>query len=416
MLSRAHSCGSAQAFPHAHGPRRCGAQVAHRKVPEVVSMTMSSESSAGALGTLAPRARAAHVAMARLVRRRGPVPRWWRDASVAGGWLVLLMVTALWVKGGGIQQLTSVSDALMSTGRLTGLIASALLLIQVFLMARVPWVEQAWGQDELARTHRLVGFTSFNLMLAHIVLITLGYAAGTSAGIVGTFVDLVRQLPGHAAAPCRHRRAGHGGRDLGEEGPQAAALRVLAPHPPLRLPRRRPGPAAPAVDRHRLPVVHDGHGLLVDPVRRVRRCGAGLPGRAAAVALAALAAAGARRPGRGPGRHDGHRRWRWGAPDAGARRPVLPVAVPGRPGLDPRQPVLHLGGTRRPDPAVHRGPRRRRVRAARDAAARYPGARRGPLRPDARRRARSPQGAAHGVRHRHHPDARPPRGARPGPR
>jgi ferredoxin-NADP reductase/DMSO/TMAO reductase YedYZ heme-binding membrane subunit len=159
-------------------------------------MTMSRESSAGALGTLAPRAAAAPVATARLVRRRGPVPRWWRDASVAGGWLVLLMVTALWVKGGGIQQLTSVSDALMSTGRLTGLIASALLLIQVFLMARVPWVEQAWGQDELARTHRLVGFTSFNLMLAHIVLITLGYAAGTSAGIVGTFVDLVLHYPG----------------------------------------------------------------------------------------------------------------------------------------------------------------------------------------------------------------------------
>ena len=84
----------------------------------------------------------------------------------------------------------------MSVGRLTGLVASALLLIQVFLMARVPWVEQAWGQDELARTHRLVGFTSFTLMLGHIGLITLGYAAATSEGIVGTFVDLVLHYPG----------------------------------------------------------------------------------------------------------------------------------------------------------------------------------------------------------------------------
>ena len=159
-------------------------------------MTMSSETSTGAASSLAPAARAAGVAMAPLVRRRGPVPRWWRDASVAAGWLVLLLVTALWVKGGGIQGLTSVPDALMSTGRLTGLIASALLLVQVFLMARVPWVEQAWGQDQLARTHRLVGFTSFTLMLAHIVLITLGYAAGSSLGLWGTTVDFVVTYPG----------------------------------------------------------------------------------------------------------------------------------------------------------------------------------------------------------------------------
>ena len=49
-------------------------------------------------------------------------------------------------------------------------------------MARVPVLERAFGQDRLARLHRLVGFTSFNLMLAHIVLITWGYAAGELAG------------------------------------------------------------------------------------------------------------------------------------------------------------------------------------------------------------------------------------------
>jgi ferredoxin-NADP reductase/DMSO/TMAO reductase YedYZ heme-binding membrane subunit len=133
---------------------------------------------------------------ARPHRRPAPVPRWWRDASAAAFWGILLMVTALWVQGGGVQELGSVSGALTSTGRLTGLVASALLLVQVFLMARVPWFEQAWGQDELARTHRLVGFTSFNLMVGHIVLITLGYAAGSSLGLWGTIVDLVVNYPG----------------------------------------------------------------------------------------------------------------------------------------------------------------------------------------------------------------------------
>jgi predicted ferric reductase len=65
---------------------------------------------------------------------------------------------------------------LSSLGRLTGLVAADLLLVQVFLMARVPWVERSYGQDELARRHRTVRFWSFTLMLGHVVLITLGYA------------------------------------------------------------------------------------------------------------------------------------------------------------------------------------------------------------------------------------------------
>lgn len=84
----------------------------------------------------------------RSVRR---VPGWWRDASAALLWAVLLYVTVLWVRGGGVSDLGSVAGVLTSSGRLTGLIASALLLVQVFLMARVRWFEQAWGQDGLAR-------------------------------------------------------------------------------------------------------------------------------------------------------------------------------------------------------------------------------------------------------------------------
>ena len=124
------------------------------------------------------------------------VPTWWRDASGAAMWGLLLFVSALWVTGGGLQEVGSVAGFLTSFGRLTGLIASALLLVQVFLMARVPWFEKAWGQDELARTHRLVGFTSFTLMLAHIVLITLGYAAASPVGLWGTIVDFTLNYPG----------------------------------------------------------------------------------------------------------------------------------------------------------------------------------------------------------------------------
>lgn len=139
------------------------------------------------------RAPAAQSALPTPLRR---VPQWWRDFSGAALWGLLLFVTALWVAGGGLDAVGTIGGFLTTFGRLTGLVSAALLLVQVFLMARIPLVEQAWGQDKLVRTHRLIGFTSFTLMLAHIVLITLGYAATTPLGLWGTIVDFTVNYPG----------------------------------------------------------------------------------------------------------------------------------------------------------------------------------------------------------------------------
>ena len=133
-----------------------------------------------------------------------PVHRHRRDSAVRLVavlllWTSLLLVTYWWVTGGGVQDLGGWDTGLTSVGRLTGLLASDLLLVQVLLMARVPVLERAFGQDRLARLHRVVGFTSFNLMLAHIVLITWGYAAGELSAHAGDAVGADRRLPGHAA-------------------------------------------------------------------------------------------------------------------------------------------------------------------------------------------------------------------------
>ena len=109
-------------------------------------------------------------------RRLRPTPVWWREAAGISVWASLLIVLALWLSGRGAQNLlSSPADLLTSAGRLTGLFSADLLLIQVALMARIPWVERSYGQDELARRHRLVGFSSFTLLLTHITLITVGY-------------------------------------------------------------------------------------------------------------------------------------------------------------------------------------------------------------------------------------------------
>ena len=127
-------------------------------------------------------------------RRR--VPHWWRDGVGSLTWASMLVVVALWVAGGGLQDLGQLGTGLTSLGRLTGLVASDLLLIQVLLMARIPLVERSYGQDELARRHRLVGFTSFNLMVAHIVLIVFGYAAMEGRNLFAETWELVVDYPG----------------------------------------------------------------------------------------------------------------------------------------------------------------------------------------------------------------------------
>ncbi|MEV4703033.1 ferric reductase-like transmembrane domain-containing protein [Actinoplanes sp. NPDC049316] len=128
---------------------------------------------------------------------RRVTPRWWADAGGLGAGVSLLIVTALWVGNGGVQQLAGGGpDAMSAIGRLTGLWASDLLLLQVLLMARIPLVERAFGQDRLARWHRWTGFTSFWMMIGHIVLITLGYAGAAHAGAVAELWDMIRTYPG----------------------------------------------------------------------------------------------------------------------------------------------------------------------------------------------------------------------------
>jgi ferredoxin-NADP reductase/DMSO/TMAO reductase YedYZ heme-binding membrane subunit len=123
-------------------------------------------------------------------------PLWWRDAVGSLTWASVLVTVALWVQHHGVQSLFSLDSGVTSLGRIAGLISADLLLIQVLLMARVPMIERSFGQDDLARRHRLVGFTSFNLLIAHLILITVGYGLSAHVNPVSQFIDLVLHYPG----------------------------------------------------------------------------------------------------------------------------------------------------------------------------------------------------------------------------
>src|SRR6266498_2633107 len=86
------------------------------------------------------------------------------------------VIVWLWMQGGNLSDDLSAGELLTSLGRLTGLLAALAALLQVLLLARIPWLERLVGFDRLTVWHRWNGHACLDLVLAHVVLIVWGYA------------------------------------------------------------------------------------------------------------------------------------------------------------------------------------------------------------------------------------------------
>lgn len=60
-------------------------------------------------------------------------------------------------------------------GRVTGLVATVLLLVQVALASRGPWIERTIGHDHALVVHGKLGKAAFLLLLAHATLLTISW-------------------------------------------------------------------------------------------------------------------------------------------------------------------------------------------------------------------------------------------------
>ncbi len=108
---------------------------------------------------LAPRA----LGPADAAPRRGrplPLPRTWSiGAYEIVGILVGngLLIAAMWIRHGGLDQLATLGGQLTAIGQVTALFGTYLALIQLVLMSRSPWLDQVFGMDGLAAAHRWLG-------------------------------------------------------------------------------------------------------------------------------------------------------------------------------------------------------------------------------------------------------------------
>lgn len=96
-----------------------------------------------------------------------------------------------------------VAAQVTAAGRLAGLLGAYLVLLQLLLMARVPWFERSVGFDRLAAWHRGLGTNTVVLLFAHVLLIVEGYSltdhhavTSTAWRVVSTYPDMLKALLG----------------------------------------------------------------------------------------------------------------------------------------------------------------------------------------------------------------------------
>jgi predicted ferric reductase len=119
-------------------------------------------------------------------------------AGLAG--LGLGITIALGITAESAGSLSAPGGIATAIGRMAGLVAAYAMVIVVLLVARIPPLERAIGQDRLVAWHRRLGPWPLYLLIGHAIFITVGYARAAHDGVLHQFGDLVWTYPGVLAA------------------------------------------------------------------------------------------------------------------------------------------------------------------------------------------------------------------------
>lgn len=88
----------------------------------------------------------------------------------------VVVVVALFLADGEAAGVTGASGVLIAAGQLTGLVGADLILLQLLLAARLPWLDRAYGHDRALLAHAWLGRVALPLLVVHALTLTVGYA------------------------------------------------------------------------------------------------------------------------------------------------------------------------------------------------------------------------------------------------
>ncbi|SCG48846.1 ferredoxin reductase family protein [Micromonospora coxensis] len=121
--------------------------------------------------------------------RRGPGGR---RALALLFWTGLVAAVLPWWLDTPAGSMKDTGDLLTAAGRITGLVAGYLLLVQVLMMSRLGVLERWVGGERISRLHRDLGATLLVAVLAHLSLLLVAYAEADGQSVLGEVGVLLR--------------------------------------------------------------------------------------------------------------------------------------------------------------------------------------------------------------------------------
>jgi predicted ferric reductase len=111
-----------------------------------------------------------------------------------------VVILVFWWLSSGFEITRTPADAFNGLGRVTGLLGTYLVLWQLLFMARLPWLERAFGLERMAVLHKWNGYLVIALLIAHAVFQTLGYQLGDGKDVAAQLGDFITSYDGLLAA------------------------------------------------------------------------------------------------------------------------------------------------------------------------------------------------------------------------
>ncbi|ROP66045.1 ferric reductase-like transmembrane domain-containing protein [Curtobacterium sp. ZW137] len=120
----------------------------------------------------------------RVARRRGVA-----DLLGITAWASAAMAVTLWLASGTVD-LAGVGPVVTAAGIVAGLVGTDLVLVMLVLAARLPFVDRLVGHDAAMQQHGKLGKPALYLLLAHAVLLIVGYSLEDGTNVVAETVAL----------------------------------------------------------------------------------------------------------------------------------------------------------------------------------------------------------------------------------
>jgi predicted ferric reductase len=119
----------------------------------------------------------------------------WVDLLAVVAWASVAAAVALWLADGGAAGISSPASAFTAVGIVAGLAGMDLVLLMLLLAARIPFVDRTIGHDRALEFHRNLGKPSLYLLLAHGLLVAVGYGIAEGLDPVSESIALWVLVP-----------------------------------------------------------------------------------------------------------------------------------------------------------------------------------------------------------------------------